>query len=307
MPVLRRLVLLLSIALAAASCSSADTLATVNDTAVTRDQLTALRPSYDDPMSVGAQQLRDDLGLLIIVEALQFAAADEFGVELTEADVANRLANPPERYAGILAPPPEGADVTGAAVRTSAIQTLLWDAVVPRLVAAEHGSLESILTDTPQAVTRVCVRHISVASAEDGNAVMDRLAAGEEFEALAAELSLDQVSPGGLVLNNSGECLDWPTGAAEELAYLAATAPLNEPVGPVASGDNWEVFVVEDRLAPASLADLEADPLEYLARGYIGDLYTPWANNAIRTASIDVSPTVGRWSDVGLGIAAPGE
>jgi parvulin-like peptidyl-prolyl isomerase len=184
---------------------------------------------------------------------------------------------------------------------------LIRDAVVPELAAMEPGGFEAMLTQTPQDVTRVCVRHIATASVGEATQVLERLQAGEDFEAVAAEVSLDQVSPGGLITNDDGDCLIWVGRAGEDFAYLAATAPLNEPAGPVASGDGWDVIEVVDRKGPASLAELEADPMEFLAPDLISALYTPWANDSVREASIDVSPTVGRWSEAGIGIAPPGE
>jgi parvulin-like peptidyl-prolyl isomerase len=163
-----------------------------------------------------------------------------------------------------------------------------------------------MLNQAPQDVTRACVRHIATNSIGEATQVLERLEAGEDFEVVAAEVSLDQVSPGGLIQNEDGECLVWLGRAGTDFAYLAATAPLNEPAGPVVSGDGWEVILVTERVAP-SLAELTADPMEYLARDKISALYTPWANDAIRGATIDVSPTVGRWSETGVGIAPPGE
>jgi hypothetical protein len=82
---------------------------------------------------------------------------------------------------------------------------------------------------------------------------------------------------------------------------------LNQPVGPVISGSAWDIVRVEDRLGPASAAELAANVMEFLNPDYISSLYTPWFNDAVRAADIDVSPTVGRWSSAGIGIAPPGE
>jgi parvulin-like peptidyl-prolyl isomerase len=305
MTLLRRLVLLIPIALLAGACSSADTLASVNGSAITKADLTALRASYEDPVTVDAETMRSDLSLLIVLEALRTAATEQFGVEITETDIAERLANPPERYEEVIAPPSEFADITEQAVRASAIQSLVRDAVVVELAAQEPGGFEVTISQTPQDVTRACVRHIATGSIGESTQVLERLQAGEDFETVAAEVSLDQVSPGGLITNEDGECLVWFGRAGEDFAYLAATAPLNEPAGPVVSGDGWDVIVVTERLAP-SLAELTADPMEYLAPDRISALYTPWANDAIREAAVDVSPTVGRWSEAGVGIAPPG-
>lgn len=307
MPVIRRILFAIAVLLLAASCSSADTLATVNETQIARSDLTALRPSYSDTSTATGEQLRSDLTLLILVEAVADAASDQFGYEVDESEIEERLANPPPRYASVIVPADQSADITEDAIKTTVRQTLLRDAVLPALAKAESGGFESLLEQRPQDVSRSCIRHISVATVEEAEAVLARLESGEDFEAVASEVSLDQTSPGGLIMTPAGECLVWLSGAGAELATLAATVPLNTPAGPVASQGQWEVILVVDRIAPATAEELAADPMEYLDPDYISALYTPWLNDAVRVANIDVSPTVGRWSETGIGIVAPGE
>jgi len=304
---IRRLLILLPITVLVASCSSADTLATVNGSEITRDDLNMLRPSYSDGSSLDAEQVRQDLTLLIVLEAVQKAAEDQYGYVVSEADIEERMTNPPSRYAAVIAPPDQFADVTTEAIRASAIQSLVRDAVVPELAEEDAGGFENLMAEQPEDVTRSCVRHISTASLEEAEAVLVRLQDGEDFVAVAAEVSLDQASAGGLIAGADGDCLLWLTRAGLEFANLAATAPLNEPVGPVVANDEWNVILVEERLAPTSAAELEADPMEYLNPDLISARYTPWLNDAVRSATIDVSPTVGRWSEAGIGIAPPGE
>jgi hypothetical protein len=307
MPVNRRILFVIPALLLAASCSSADTLATVNENQIARSDLTALRPSYSDTSTVTGEQLRSDLTLLILVEAVADAASDQFGYEIGESEIEQRLANPPARYASLIAPVDQSADITDEAIKTTVRQTLLRDAVLPELAKVDSGGFDSLLAQRPQAVSRSCVRHISVATVEEADAVLLRLESGEDFEAVAAEVSLDQASPGGLIMTPAGECLVWLSGAGVELANLAATVPLNTPAGPVAAQGQWEVIVVVDRIGPGNAAELTADPMEFLDPDYISALYTPWLNDAVRVANIDVSPTVGRWSETGIGIVAPGE
>lgn len=307
MPVFRRLLLVIALAILAASCSSADTLATVNDSEITKDDLYALRPSYESVDLLTSEQVRGDLSLLIILEAIKSAANEEFGYLMTEADIDERVGNPPARYAAVIAPPEQFADVTENAIRASAAQSLVRDAVVAELAFVDSTGFDNLIKQRPEVVTRVCVRHISTASEAEALAVLERLEAGEDFGALAAEVSLDQASPGGLIASGDGECLVWLTRAGLDFANLAATAPLHTPVGPVISDQQWNIIVVEDRVAPASAAELASDPMEWLDPDFISALYTPWLNDAVRNAQIDVSPTVGRWSEAGVGIAPPGE
>ncbi|MEA2002373.1 MAG: peptidylprolyl isomerase [Actinomycetota bacterium] len=307
MSLLRRFLVLLPIVLLAASCSSADTLATVNGAEISRDDLVALRPSYDDPSTIDAEQMRSDLTLLIILEIVRDAAATEFGVEITEADIADRITNPPARYAAVLQPPDQFADVSADAIRAGAIQSLVRDGVVPGLLEEDAGGFDAVIVERPADVIRSCVRHISSATFEEAEAVLARLEAGEDFITVAAEVSLDQASPEGLIASSEGECLNWLTRVGPEFASLAATAPLNQPVGPVISGSAWDIIRVEDRLGPSSAEELAADVMEFLNPDYISSLYTPWFNVVVRNATIEVSPTVGRWSEAGIGIAPPGE
>lgn len=307
MPVFRRLFLVLIVAVLAASCSSADTLATVNENEITKDDLLALRPSYESSNDFSSEQVRQDLSLLIVLEAIKDAAYDEFGYEMTEEDVDERVANPPNRYATVIGPPEQFANVAEAAIRASAQQTLVRDAVVPELAAVDADGFDNLFNNRPEEVTRSCVRHISSGSEADAQAVLARLEAGEDFATVAGEVSLDQASPGGLIANEEGECLVWLTRAGTDFARLAATVPLNTPAGPVVGDQEWNVILVEDRLAPASASALASDPMEWLDPDYISALYTPWLNDAVRNADIEVSPTVGRWSEAGIGIAPPGE
>jgi peptidyl-prolyl cis-trans isomerase C len=307
MPVFRRLLVVLALALLAASCSTADTLATVNGNEITKDDLYALRPSYEDGSSLSSERIREDLSLLIIIEALEDAARDEYGYELTEAAIDERMSNPPARYLTVIAPPEQFEDVTESAVRASAAQTLLRDAVVPELALVESAGYENLITDRIAEVTRACVRHISTTTQAEALAALERLEAGEDFATVAAEVSLDQASPGGLLATQEGDCLVFLTRAGPEFSQLAATAPLNTPSGPIVSNGEWNIIVVEDRRAPATVAELEADPMSFLDPDYISVLYTPWLNDVVRAAVIDVSPTVGRWSEAGVGIAPPGE
>lgn len=303
---IRYLAVIAVVTVIAAACSSADTLATVNGNGITRNDLYELRPSYQDSASLDAEQVRTDLTNLIILEAVQAAAAEQFGIEITEPEIADRIANPPPRYAAVLADPAR-SDVTAAAARADATQSLIRDRVVPKLVAAQDGGFETLLGSRPQDVTRVCVRHISTATFEEAQAVLDRIQAGEDFLALVKEVSSDTASPGGLLLNKAGECPVFVTRAGDDFANLAATAPLNQSVGPVSAGGDWHIIRVDERLAPRDVKELAADAMSFLDPDYISVLYTPWLNDAVRAAEIDVSPTMGRWSDTGIGIAPPGE
>lgn len=304
---IRRLLVVFAIALLAASCSSADRLATVNGEDITKDELLALRPSYEEAEFVSAETIRSDLTLLIILEAVSDAAREQFGFEVAEAQIAERTVNPPSRYEALIGPPERFTDVTAEAIRASVIQTLVRDVVVANLAEIDAGNWDALIAERPEDITRSCVRHISVGSEDEADVVLARLADGEDFATLAGEVSLDQQSPGGLLATATGDCLVWLKRAGLEFARLAATAPLRTAVGPVAANGEYNILFVEERLAPASVAELASDPMEWLDPDLISSLYTPWFNAVVKATDIDISPTVGRWSEDGLGIAPPGQ
>jgi len=303
---IRRVAFVAVVAIAVAACSSTNVLASVNGTDITRDELNALRPSYTDGSSLDAEQVRQDLTRLIVAQAVRDAAEERFGVTVTDADISERVANPPDRYASVIGSAEQFDDTNEAAVKVSALQSLIRDAVTPRLVEEDAGGFDALLADRPEELSRMCVRHISTATIEEAEDVLTRLEAGEDFVDLAAELSTDQTSTEGLLADTTGNCLLWLTRVGTEFANLAATAPLDKPAGPIESSNEWNIIRVEDRVVPTA-AEYAAAPMDYLDPDYASSLYTQWFNDVVREAEVDVSAAVGRWSDAGIGIAPPGE
>jgi parvulin-like peptidyl-prolyl isomerase len=302
----RRLLLIGAVtALAATACSTSDSLATVNGTEITRDDLLRLRPSYDDAPSVDSERMRDDLTALIVLQAVQDSASEQFGLVFTEEQIDERLANPPARYATLLTGASAEDDLGEYAIRADALNTLLRDAVVPNLLDLDPARVEPLLESSPEEFAKVCVRHIAVATEEEAEAVMDRLAGGEDFLDLVEEVSVD-TSPGGLV-SSDGTCPISIASAGVEFSSVAATAALNEPVGPVEANGQWHVILVEERLLPASAQEFIDDPLEWLDGSFVTSLYSEWFNAAVQAAEIEVSPTVGAWAGAANGITPPGE
>lgn len=301
----RRLLVVFALALLASSCGSPDVLATVNGEEITKDDLYTLRPAYEGDLGgISGESVREDVsGLIVLAATLQAAEAD-YGLVVDEAMIADRLNDPPQRYAAILAADQGGTDLTR---RNRAIVTLLIDGVGPALIEERDGGFAELLESRPAIATKSCVRHIAVDTLEEANEALARLEAGEDFVELAAELSIDQMSPEGLIVGADGNCLTWLSAIGDEFANLAATAELNEPAGPVFSAGGYSVIRVEDRVAPASAAELAADPMEYLELGVASTLYSGWASEVVRNADVSVSPVLGRWSSAGFGISPPTE
>jgi len=297
----KTLILAAAAAILAVACADTTVVATVDDAAIDEASVTQLRYSYAEAATYDAEGFRGDLTNLIYLEAQKSAAEQDFG--LTGFDdpelIAAKIANPTEDEAQIFAnvgSDPDRSDATKAAV---AEQLLIRDAVVAEL-ANDEVYLAGIYENQPALLVSVCARHILVAASEEADAVKARLDAGEDFAEVANELSLDTNSVGGE--------LPCPTAAAdyvEEFSTAAALIPVGEISTPVPTEFGWHILVVDDRTGPDSFEVLVADPTAYLHTSALSELWVPWVNNAIQSATIEVASQVGTWTYASNGIVPP--
>lgn len=302
----RRLLVAIALALLVASCSSPDVLATVNGESITKDDVYAVYPDWEDPNVVSGDTLRQAVTTLVTFEAIRQAAENDYGVVLDDETIEDRVANPPAQYASVLDPEAMGGSVSDAIIRLNAVQTLLLDTIGPDLIAEQFGGYAAWVGSQPETVTKVCLRYLFVETSADAEAVLVRLDAGEDFIDLVSEVSLDETSPEGLLVDETGSCLIDLMLFNEGIVAAVSGAEVNEPVGPVALGSaGFAVLRVEDRVVP-SVAELQADPLQYVDSASIEAAYTEWRTAALSLADVSVSPTLGLWSDSGGGITPPG-
>ncbi|MDQ3782223.1 MAG: peptidylprolyl isomerase [Actinomycetota bacterium] len=274
-------------------CASGSDLATVDGVAISQGEVLAMR-SEQPAVTAPAADLRRDLTTLILGQALASAAEEQFGTVLTDEQVAARSADAPQRYVAlfeqIAADPGLGPGLVGVNARF----TLVRDDVIPRLLLEQRGSYEAVIRETPELVMRGCVRHILVATAQEADAVLDRLAAGEDFATVAAQVSLDQQSQGGL-LGLAGNCLVHHGQLGPEFVAGVMAAPLQVPTGPLASSFGFHVIQVDERVIP-TVAEMTADPMAHLDPATANELMGPWFAATVGGADIDVSSSVGEWS-----------
>lgn len=318
-----RLIRRLVVALAAASvllaaCGNGavgDTAATVNDESISRDQVLALRTTYADDTAVNAgcgasqegdclQDFRGDLTQLVIVEALRSAAETEFGLTWSDEVIADRVANPPERYGPLFDRDRLPEFFTDEALEVQALFTLIRDDVAATLLAETAGFPEAYLAE-PQRVTRACVRHVLVPDEATAVEVLARAEAGDDLGDLAAEFSTDTTSVGGLLLDPNGQCPVFLSGFVPEFAVAAVEAPVGVAVGPVQTSFGYHVILVETRVGPPNRDELLADPIAWLEPSVASELYTEWLNEALQNAEIEIHPVIGSWVSIADGIRPP--
>jgi len=290
---LRRFVIfLLALAVAVVGCSSqGEEIATVGDATIHLADVGALFEGDTMPID---DVFLDTLFRLMAVEALDQAVAAEFGAEVDPAAVESYVAEfeatmaeqdlTPAQFIGI-------ADASFEMVRFNAELLALRDLAIERLLVAPE-TVEALFAD-PVALTTVCVRHILVETPEEADGVLARLQDGEDFAALADEVSLDTGTPGGDLGCAAA------TGYVTEFAQAAVAAPLGEIVGPVETSFGFHVLTVSERTAPTR-EDYLADPRTVLPDSEISRVWTDWLNDVLQTADAWVAERYGTWTPIGI-------
>jgi len=286
----------------AAGCGGGPPIAaTVEGTPIPDAAVLELRRSYADGPTVDGETFREDLTRLVLLEAQKHFAAVDFDLELDDpAAVDAKLAAPNPDEQRLLDQVRAQPDFTEAMVRRLAEQLVVRERVAAAVLRDDAAFLEDVYTNRPELATRVCVRHILTATRPEAEAVLERLEAGEDFGAVADEVSLDTQSVGGV--------LPCPASAGryvEPFGSTAATAPLGVVTGPIETEFGWHVLVVDERDAPGSLDELVADPLAYLDPTTVSERWVAWLDAAVRRADIEVRSDVGTWLPAADGIAPP--
>jgi parvulin-like peptidyl-prolyl isomerase len=122
---------------------------------------------------------------------------------------------------------------------------------------------------------------------------VERLEGGEDFAAVAGEVSTDTSTEGG----DLGCAL--AAGYVEGFAQAAMDAPLGEVFGPVETDFGFHVLVVSERTAPTREEYLAA-PRESLSDEEIGNLWTEWFNDVLQAVDARVAEKYGSWTSIGI-------
>jgi len=306
MMMVRRLTLLLAaLAVLAVGCTNPESAATVNDDTIAASLVYPLAGIDAERDRVSADEFRGSLTLLIIQSALLQAAADDYGLNSLsdQATLDAYLQNAPQAefqaiQGAVNAGVEEGRDAEAAAsyiVTQQVISTTVKDAILH-----DDLFLASVYAETPEFLVSVCASHILVATAEEAQLVLDRIASGEDFATVATEVSLDTQSPGGALPCPSSPYLLGPAfGAA------VAGAPVGEVSGPIETQFGYHVVLVDSREEPSSYEELQADPGLYMPPQLVDSEYGIWLDDALDRALITVRSQIGTWIPAADGISAP--
>ncbi len=275
------------------ACASDQSYATVDGREISRDAALAYSDVDTEATVAGGDQVRAGLTEMIYDLAAVSAAQSDFGVAITAEDIDERIANLPGHWVPVVGSLGPETGLPDAVLRSTALRTLLADTVGVELILQAHGSWEALLENAPELAARVCIRHLVVPTVEEAEEALDRIEAGEDFVAVATEVSLDSLNPGEII--DAANCPSHLVGAPPDLIALATTLPVGDSGGPVQSDAGYHVIKVEQRVVPTA-AELEANPLDYLQLDSAVTMFSEWFTTVAGEADVDVESEVGRWS-----------
>jgi parvulin-like peptidyl-prolyl isomerase len=284
-------VVIAALGLVLAACSgSSSTVATVNGTDITSGDIDDLFYEVDEDFTDA--QNAQYLGTLIQWTAIEQRAATDLGFEPTqeETDAEIEVILFDSGYAGDLDGFLEAQNVSEEGMTRVANQFLIEDAVIlevtPTVETPTLEDAQAMIDQDPLQFTQVCASHILVETEEEAAAVIERLEAGEEFAAVATEVSIDTgTGPDGGSLGCNAAATYVP-----EFAAAAAEAPIGEVTEPVETDFGYHVIIVENRTVAT------AEEVQILMEERAVSVATSdWLLEAITTADVTVDEGYGTW------------
>ena len=291
------LVVLGSLLLAACGGGSGTVAATVDGEDVTVGQVESLIDG--EGSTIAKEDFAQFLGFQIQWLVIGDAAEADYGITVTDEEVAAEadriydVAADGQTREEFLSERGVTEDFLTNIARQGLLDIQIREILIEDAPEPTEEDLEAQLNAAKAPLTNACVSHILVASEDEANGVLDRLDTGEEFGALAMELSTDTGSA-----ENNGIL---PCGTLESYVEPFRNAVLIAPIGevyeePVESQFGWHVVMVTDR-DDAADADLPSDEaLADAARdeSILSELRA-WFLGAVEEAEVTVDEAYGTW------------
>jgi parvulin-like peptidyl-prolyl isomerase len=234
---------------------------------------------------------------LIRSQLLEQGAA-EIGVSVTDADVAQTREDIIEEVGG---PDAFEAIVEQSGLSEPEIDEQLREIALRERVEAALGDDIDVTDADVRAYyeqvrdtryERLRARHILVETEEEAAEALDRLDAGEDFAAVAEDVSIDPGSgPAG------GDLGEFSRGRmVPEFEEAAFAAEIGEVVGPVETQFGFHIIEVTERVSE-SFGEVADDLHDELVEQQRGDAVGAWLAEQTRQADVQVNPRFGAWDE----------
>jgi parvulin-like peptidyl-prolyl isomerase len=285
---LASLLVLAALVLAACGGGSSAVAATVNGEDITVGDVEALI-DIGEESTIPKETFTQFLGFDIQWRIVGKAAEEEFGIVVTDEETSAEADGIFEENAPDLTREEflETNGVTEQFLLQVARQQLL-DTQIREVFSAdlEPPTQDEIDGVIAEAEALYCASHILVATEVEADGVLARIGAGEEFAALAAELSTDTAS--GAQGGDLG-CSP-PDRFVAEFADALTAAEVDVPTDPVESEFGFHVILLrEDELPTAE------EVIEALTAQGVGEATNAWFIEQVEAAEVTVDESYGTW------------
>ena len=273
-------ILLIIAALALAACGSGGSgggvAATVNGDDITVEEVEALITG--DGEEIPKADFAGALGFLVQQHIVSDAAETELGIVIPEDEITaeatalfEESANGQTREEFL-----EAQGITEELLQQFAHSQLL-------VTEISESLQEDVEQPTQEQIDELyCSSHILVATEQEANDVLTRIEAGEDFAALASELSTDTGSgaQGGDLGCSAPDAYD------PAFAQALTTAEVDVPTDPVESEFGFHVILVRDD---------EEEAIETLTATAANEAANTWFTEQFEAAEVTVDETYGTW------------
>jgi len=289
----------LALLLLTAACSGgSDTFATIDDVAIPTEAFTGL---HVDVAELTDDEVARSALLLILHSAFSAEAQNALGITADESLVAERFAERTEtfRARGDLDQQLALRNLMRRRIQIEAELDVLRDTVSASLVRDEapgfdlDAAYEAYLMDNAE----VCIQQIQIDDLSIVDGLIGRLDSGEQFSDVARDLSIDPFVDREAGRSGAGGDFGCsaPMALPIGLGQAALTAPIDEPVGPIASANGVHVLWVYDRTV-APLVDVRPAVLEHAIPIQGEEMFRLWAVDVLLKIDVELEATYGRWA-----------
>jgi foldase protein PrsA len=300
---LKKLLLLLAVsALVLAACGSGSGVvaATVDETDITVGDVEMLMDS--DTTAITKEQFAQFLTFEIQWVIIDSSAADQYGISFTDEEVAaeaDRIyedANNDETREDFLATRGVTEEFLFNIARQGLTDLAVREELAKEMPQPTQEEINAEMDVAVAGLTQVCVSHVLVETLAEAQEVMGRLDSGEDFGAIAMEVSLDPGSgaEGGVL----------PCGPAgqyvEPFRDAALIAPVGEVYAEIVESDfGFHVLMVTDRVEPTEDGlPTQQEIIEQLNSVAVGQALNDWFLTQVGSAVVVVDEEYGTWQGI---------
>ena len=287
-----------AVALAACGSGSGAVAATVNGENLTVGQIEALLDT--DGATVSKDQFAQFLGFQIQWLIAEAAAKTDYGLAPTDDEItaeADRIFDEVSADGETRADFLSSRGFTEQFLRNYARQSLLQTAIGDLYLADAPEPTQEEVDAQRDGSTSVCVSHILVDTEQEAEDVMTRLGDGEDFAALATELSTDTGSaPAGGDLGCGA-----PSQYVESFAEAVKVAPIGDVYDQIVESTfGFHVIMVTDRTVPT-----DEEAIQLFKDDAVATQMQDWFLAAVEASDVTVTEEYGTWDSTSLSVVPP--